>query len=431
MLDQRQQIFPQAFRKKIILSASVGNMLEIYDFALYGYFAPIIAQLFFPRTDKFMSLLATFGVFALGFLMRPLGAMLFGYFGDRIGHKKTLSASIILMAVPTTLIGLLPTYAQIGVWAGVLLLICRLLQGLATGGEFTGSIIYITEHAPSTRRGLYGSWAMSSTFTGFLIGSGVSALFSSLLSAESLSLWGWRVPFVLGFVLGIVGLYLRLRMPETPYFLAIQAENKLVKNPLFSAFKEGYKTMLIVAALNFLPAASYYLSFVYLSSYFAIYLKLPLHTALTINTISMFVLTLVTPFMGFLSDKIGRKPMLVTGALGFIVFAYPLFLLMQLKTFTAVFLAQLGFTLLVGCLFSVIPATLVELVKTNIRYTAISFPYNLSSAIFGGIMPLVATFLIEKTGNLVAPSFYLICGGIVMIVTVFFFEESFRKQSLN
>jgi MHS family proline/betaine transporter-like MFS transporter len=425
MLGNPSNLFSSSSRKKILISAAIGNMLEIYDFALYGYFAPIISVLFFPHTNKFISLLATFGVFAVGFLMRPLGAILFGYFGDRIGRKKALAGSIILMAIPTTLIGLLPTYHQVGIFSGILLLCCRLLQGLATGGEFTGAIIYMTEHAPNNKRGLQGSWAMVSTFVGFLIGSGLSALFSNILSAESLNLWGWRVLFIMGFALGIVGLYLRLLMPETPSFLAMQTENKIVKNPIFSAFKEEFKSMIIIVGLNSLPAMSYYLAFVYLSSYFVIYIHVPLHTTLLINTISMLILVAITPCIGLLSDRIGRKPILLTGAFGFLIFSYPLFLLMQLGNFTAILVAQLGLTLLVSCIISVIPATLVELVTPHIRYSTISFPFNLSSALFGGTFPLIATFLIERTGSPLSPSFCLIFMAVIMMVTIFFMKESY------
>lgn len=423
-------LFPTVIRKRVLLSASIGNMLELYDFALYGYFAPIFAGLFFPSTDKTLSVAITFAVFAVGFIMRPLGAILFGYFGDRVGRKKALSVSILLMAIPTTLIGLLPTYAQIGIAAGVLLLCCRLLQGLATGGEFTGSIIYIAEHVPENRRGLYGGWAMSSTFTGFLIGSGISAIFTLIIPADALHAWGWRIPFLLGFILGIIGLYLRLRMPETPNFIAMQAAKQIATNPLSAAVKEGLKPMLFILGLNFLPAASYYMSFVYLSSYFVLYLKFPLHIALTVNTINMVLLVIIVPLLGFISDKIGRKPLLIIGCLGFVLLSYPLFSLMQSKTFVAILLAQFGFTVFVACLFAVIPATVVEMVKTKIRYTAISLPYNVSSALFGGIMPLVATFLIHQTTNLASPSFYLILAGIVTIFTVFCLRESFHSKLL-
>lgn len=412
---------------KLIVPGIIGNVLEWYDFSLYGYFAPVIAKLFFPTHDKFLSLLATFGVFAIGFLMRPLGAIIFGYYGDRVGRKKTLATAVILMAIPTTLIGFLPTYAQIGVFAGVLLTGCRLLQGLAVGGEFFGSIVYITEHAPDHQRGMYGSWAMFSAFAGLLLGSGVGALIGALLTNEALITWGWRIPFMTGFILGVVGLYLRLRMPETPNFLALVKQQKIVVNPLRQAFKSARLTMFVAMGLVFLPAMGFYLLFVYLSSYMSTFLKIPLQTALTINTISMVVIIVIIPFIGLLSDKIGRKPVLMLGALGYIFFSYPLFLLLQQATFMSVLLAQSCFAILVCFAYAAIPATLVELVATNIRYTAMSFPYNLANAVFGGTAPLVATYLIDLTGNPLSPSYYLIFAGIVMFLFVLALRESHRQ----
>lgn len=412
---------------KLIVPGIIGNILEWYDFSLYGYFAPIIAKLFFPATNKVAALLATFGIFALGFLMRPLGAAIFGYYGDRLGRKKTLAIAVILMAIPTTLIGLLPTHAQIGILAGILLTVCRLLQGLAVGGEFTGSIVYITEHAPAHRRGMYGSWAMFSAFAGMLLGSGVGALLGAFLSPEDLASWGWRIPFISGLVLGIVGLYLRLRMPETPNFLALQQKNLILENPLKTAFKQAFTPMFIAVGLVFLPAMGFYLLFVYLSSYMTTFLNLPLHTALMINTISLGVIILVIPFIGLLSDFIGRKPVLLLGALGYILFSYPLFLLLQVGSFSAVLFAQSCFAVLVCLAYAAIPATLIELITTNIRYTAMSLPYNIANAVFGGTAPLVATYLIAKTKNPLAPSFYLIFAGIVMLLFVLLLRESHRK----
>ena len=280
--------------------------------------------------------------------MRPLGAVLFGYFGDRAGRKKTLATAVILMAIPTTLIGLLPTYEHIGILAGILLLICRLLQGLAVGGEFSGSIVYITEHSPINRRGMYGSWAMFSAFAGLLLGSGVSAMMSTLLPPDALTSWGWRIPFIMGLLLGGVGLYLRLRMPETPNFLAMQAKKQIVTNPVNQAFRFAIKPMILSAGLVFLPAMSFYLLFVYLSSYMTAFLHVSLRTALTINTISMLAIICVIPWIGLLSDKIGRKPILMTGAIGFILFSFPLFLLLQHATFISILLAQISFAILVS-----------------------------------------------------------------------------------
>ncbi len=418
----------RASLSKLILPGILGNILEWYDFSLYGYFAPIIAKLFFPTSDKLLSLLATFGVFATGFIMRPIGALLFGYFGDRNGRKKTLAASIILMAIPTTLIGLLPTYQQMGIFAGILLLICRLLQGLAVGGEFCGSIVYITEHSPANRRGMFGSWAMFSAFAGLLLGSGVTALFNALLSQQDLISWGWRIPFIAGLLLGAVGLYFRLRMPETPNFVTIKNRQQILINPVNQAFKVAAQPMVISTALVFLPAMSFYLLFVYLPSYMTEILGMSLHRSLTINTISMLVIILVIPLIGLLSDIIGRKPVLLTGAIGFGLLSYPLFLLIQHTTFISVLLAQVMFAILVSFAYAAIPATLVELVGTNIRYTAMSFPYNLSNAVFGGTAPLVATYLIEKTNNPLAPSFYLIFAAMIMFFVVPLIQEGYKKS---
>ncbi len=420
---------PVISRRKLIVPGIVGNILEWYDFSLYGYFAPIISVLFFPTSNQFLSLLATFGVFAIGFLMRPLGGILFGYFGDRVGRKKTLATAVILMAIPTTLIGLLPTYEQIGISAGVLLTICRLLQGLAVGGEFSGSIVYILEHAPTHRRGLYGSWAMFSAFAGLLLGSGVAAI-TGFLPDNLLNTWGWRIPFLLGIVLGGIGLYLRLLMPETPNFVAAQQKRQLVHNPIKHAFKTACLPMFMSIGLVFLPAMGFYLLFVYLSSYMTTFLHIPLRTALSINSLSMLGIILIMPWMGLLSDKIGRKKILYLGAIGFITFSCPLFLLLQQATFMAVLCAQFCFAILVCFAYAAIPATLVELFNTNVRYTAMSFPYNLSNALFGGTAPLVATFLIGMTGNQLAPSFYLIFAGFIMLIFVYLLKESYQ-QSLD
>lgn len=414
-------------RKTLIVPGIVGNVLEWYDFSLYGYFAPLIAQLFFPTHSKTLSLIATFGIFAVGFLMRPLGAVVFGHFGDRYGRKKTLAFAVILMAVPTVLIGLLPTYAVAGIWAGILLTICRLLQGLAVGGEFSGSIVYIIEHAPANYRGFYGSLAMFSAFAGLLLGSAVGALVSGITAGTEFAAYAWRIPFLFGIVLGFVGLYLRLGMPETPNFNALLTSGRTLKNPLMTALKQHPALMLKATGLVFLPAMGFYLLFVYLSSYFTLYLKLPLHTALIINSVNMAVITLAIPFAGYLSDKVGRKPVLFTGALAMFLFAYPLFLLLGQATIVTTIIAQAIFALIASFCYAAIPATLVEMFATDIRYSAMSLPYNLANTIFGGTAPLMATFLITMTGTILAPSFYLIFAAVVMMVLVLLTKETYRQ----
>jgi MFS transporter, MHS family, proline/betaine transporter len=415
-------------KKNIIVPGSLGNVLEWYDFSLYGYFAAIISSLFFPGGNQTVSLIKTFGVFAVGFLMRPIGAILFGHFGDRWGRKKTLAASVILMAIPTVLMGLLPTHAQIGVWAGILLTLCRLLQGLAVGGEQAGSIVYLIEHAPDGRRGLYGSWTMFSAFTGLLIGSAVGAITSGLAAGTAYADIAWRLPFLFGIVLAGIGLYLRLRMPETPNFTELLSTGRTIKHPFLQALREKPGAMLQGTLLVFLPAMGFYLAFVYLSSYLKLYLKLPLDVALTANSISMLIILLVIPFVGRLSDRIGRKPTLIMGAVATCILAYPLFLLLGQGTFAAALIAQIIFALLTAFCYAAVPAALVEMFATKMRYSAMAFSYNLSNTIFGGTAPLVATYLIHATRTIYAPSFYLIFAGIVMLIIVLCLKETYKQQ---
>lgn len=421
--------FQRAFTlstRHILIPAILGNILESYDFALYGYFSPIIAQLFFPAHDPFLSLLATFGVFAAGLFLRPVGAIAFSYFADKVGRKKILMFSVMLMAISTTLMGLLPTYAQIGASAAVLLTFCRMAQGLSMGGEFTGSLVYITEHATPGKRGLYGAWSQSGTFMGLVLGSGVSALLNTLLPPEVMLTWGWRIPFVAGILLGGVGLYLRLRMPETPYFETAKVGQRLVKNPLFTAIKQAPLSMSLIMLLNFLPAMSFYVLFVYLSSWMKIYFGIPLSEALTINTISLCVIAILLPLLGFLSDKIGRKVILLTGVLGFVFFSYPLFLLLQSGVFTTILLAHISFALMTSLIYAPLPATLVELLPTPIRCSGMSLPFNLGNAVFGGTGPFIVTYLIHLTDQPVAPSFYLILAAVVMLAVVVALRETHK-----
>lgn len=417
-------------KKNFIMPGIVGNILEWYDFSLYGYFASIISSLFFPTDNPSIALFKTFGIFAAGFLMRPIGAIIFGHFGDRYGRKQILAVSIILMSGSTFIIGILPTYSQIGMTAGVLLTICRLLQGLAVGGEFSGSIVYIIEHSSQTKRGMFGSLTMQSAFTGLFLGSIVGAIVNGLAQGSAYEDIAWRIPFLLGVLLGFIGLYLRLQMPETPGFVKLKEKGTTSKHPLLESLREHPIDIIKGTLLVFLPSMSFYLCFVYLSSYFVLYLKLSLTTSLVINSISMVIILIVIPWFGYLSDKIGRKPVLFTSAILICISSYPLFLLLGKATFASVLTAQIGFAILVALCYSAVPATLVEMFATKVRYTAMSLPFNLSNALFAGSAPLVATFIINKSGSILAPAFYLILASIVMIFTVFTIKETYNKKLL-
>lgn len=411
-------------KKNIIIPAVIGNALEWYDFALYGYYASIISHLFFPVGNNFISLIKTFGVFAAGFLMRPLGAIIFGHFGDRVGRKKMLAASVILMALSTTAMGLLPTHAQIGVWAGILLTVCRLLQGLSGGGEYPGSVVYLVEHAPAQHRGLFGSLSLLGSGIGFLLASMVGALTSSFAVGTAYAETAWRFPFLLGIILGAVGLYLRLCMPETPEFSTLLKSNFVpFKYPLLQVLREKKWAMLQAVCLVFSPLMASYLLFVYLPSYLNLYLNLSLHTALIANSIGWLTVIILYPIVGHLSDRLGRRLILMVGALLMCLLVYPLFLLLQQATFATVVITQIIFAALLALYYAVIPVVLVEMFEVKIRYTAVAFPQNLA-AVLGGTAPMVVTFLIHSTGNIAAPSFYLILATVIMLPAIFFWRKN-------
>lgn len=412
-------------KKKWLVPGIIGNILEWYEFALYGYFVHTISRLFFPVNNQALSLIATFSVFAIGFLMRPLGAVIFGHIGDRYGRKKALISAIFCMAIPTGLMGLLPDYEALGIYAAVLLTFLRLLQGLAVGGEFTGSFVYLVEHAPARQRGFYGSLTLCSGIVGVMLGSGVSALVGYLANGTTAELWAWRIPFVLGFALGLLGFYVRRSMPETPGFEKISATGKRVAHPILWTLLKSPASLLYAAGLVALPVAGFYMLFVYLSSYLTIYYKMPIGQVMLINTLTMMMLVVIIPVIGCLSDKVGRRPVLFGGALGFIFLSYPLFHLLQQASIATVFIAQSAFAILVALSYSIIPAVLVEMFPTSVRYTGLSLPYNIASALFGGTAPLIATFLIAQSENLSAPMYYLIGLALILLLLIWRLPETF------
>lgn len=412
--------------KKILIPGVIGNILEWYDFLLYAFFTPLISKLFFPKEDKTAALLAAFGIFAAGFLIRPLGSIIFGHFGDRFGRKITLITTVSLMAIATAGMGFVPSFSHIGIYAVILLTICRLVQGLAVGGEF-GYVVYLIEHAPPEKRGLYGSFTLLGAFAGALLASFAATLTTNLSSEITIN-WSWRIPFILGLVLGIVGLYIRLRLPETPLFSTLQQEGKTVRNPLRHAFKIAPLAILQAIGLAFLPSISAYIFLFYLSSYLTTYHNFPLNTALLINTLGMVLVIPTIPLIGYLSDKVGRKPVLIAAGLAIAILSYPLFLILNSTSFIVVLLLQILAAFLVCLVSTPLPVTLVELVPTQIRYTAMGLSYNTANAIFGGTAPMVVIFLIQVTDNILAPSFYLIGGGLVLILITLLTKESYKSS---
>jgi MHS family proline/betaine transporter-like MFS transporter len=410
-----------------VLAGMIGNAVEWYDYGLYGYLAPVLAPLFFPSTDPLTSLMATFGVFAAGFLLRPLGAIAFGHLGDRLGRKKALVVSVALMAVPTGLIALLPTYAEVGATAAVLLVLVRLLQGFSVGGEFTGSIIFLVEHAPPARRGFIGSWAGFSTNAGCLLGAGVGALLVTALGRQAVAEWAWRLPFLLGAALGVVGLVLRLGVAETPQFQSLTKSEGVAPVPLFEALGHERRAMVTAFSLLWLSSVGFFIVFVYLPSYLGNVAGLPLHSAMLINGLAMVVVGVVIPPVGALSDRVGRKPPLLVAAAALLVLSYPLFGLLAEGDFTLCLVAQCTLAALLATLVSPLYALLVELFKTRARYTALSLGFNIATALFGGSAPLLATYLVKQTGDARSPGLYLMLSAGATVVVLGLIRDPYRE----
>ncbi|UOF89002.1 metabolite/H+ symporter [Fodinisporobacter ferrooxydans] len=418
------ELAEKAMIRKAVIAGSIGNVMEWYDWSIYGFYAAIISKQFFPSKDPLASLLLTFAVFAVGFIMRPLGSLFFGPYGDRVGRRKALAASVIMMAIGTVLIGIVPSYEQIGVAAPILLVVARLIQGFSAGGEWGGSTSFLVEYAPKTKRGLYGSWQQVSTGAGLFAGSLVSTIFSFSMSHETLNSWGWRIPFLLGIVLGFVGLYLRMKVDDTPMFKEAEGSHEIVKTPLKEMFAKHPKQILKSIGFTMHWTVSYYIFLAYLPTYINKVLHLSFSFALAANLIVLTFFMLIVPFMGHLSDRFGRKPLLICSCLGFILFSYPVFFLIGKGGFLFVLLPQFIFAIFEAMYSGTGPAALAELFPTRVRNSALSVGYNLGVALFGGTAPFIATYLISVTHNNFSPTYYVIGCAIVTFLVLLTLKET-------
>jgi len=402
--------------KRNTIGGVIGNVLEWYDFAVFGYFAAIIGGQFFPAEDQFAALINAFGVFAAGYMMRPLGGMIFGHVGDRVGRKRALQISVLMMAIPTTLLGLLPTYASIGIAAPIGLVVLRLIQGISVGGELIGSISFITEIAPPKKRGFYGSWTLFSAVAGVLLGSLVATIMHLVFDPTTLAAWGWRLPFLAGFLIGGFGLWMRKGMVESPDFEKMEQAGEVSKSPVIEALRQHPGQILHVVALVTTMAGGFYMLFVWWPTYLNTIVDPPVPHALLVNTVAMVALTAMIPLAGIASDRWGRKSVLVVSQLAFVVVAYPLFVITDHGVMLAALACQLVFALLMAGVQGPMPATMVEMFPTKTRFSGVAIGYNISMALFGGTAPLVSTWLIRATGDIAAPAYYLIALAVVSML---------------
>lgn len=415
----------------IIIGGSIGNLNEWYNFLLYGYLAPVISQLFFPSQNQLMSLTLAFTVFAISFFVRPLGGILFGWIGDTYGRQRALVISLIMMAIPTFLIGCLPTYNQIGIASPILLCIFRICQGLSAGGEHTGSAVYIAEYAPPTRRALWVSTVPTSAALGIWISSAASLLIINSFSQSQLLSWGWRLGYWVGTLLCIISIGLRITMPETPDFKKIQKQKLIEHHPISSLIKHAdiFKKLLIVFSLASSWGIFYQTLFVWMPTYLTEVQGYNNSVALEINSFYILCFACFILGVGYLADAIPRKFILTVSCIAMILLAYPLFLMLSSGSLWKAYVAMGIFTIIFSLYLPTAFVTMVESFHTELRFTGLSLGFNVGLAIFGGTCPLIATWLIELTGNKEAPAFYMILAAISALLTSTYIVDK-RGQSI-
>jgi MHS family proline/betaine transporter-like MFS transporter len=411
-----------------IMGGFIGNVVEWYDFALYGYLAGVIAPVFFPSDNPTAGLIATYGIFAAGFLMRPLGAVVFGWFGDRHGRARTMQISVVMMALPTLLLGVLPSYATVGLLAPVLLVAVRLLQGLSVGGEFSSSATYLVETAPDGKRGLTGSWANVGSMTGSLLGVGAAALVTTVFDPDTLSAWAWRLPFLAGGLLGTVAILIRRNLHTSERFAAHHAARETT-SPLLQAFTTNRRETLLAVVFASAYGACFYLAFVYLPEWLSGQELMSRGTALTINT-AMTVL--VIPAM-LLTAVVGDRllPRRTWVALAFLVLAvsaWPLYAWMVAAdgSVASVLVATAAAFALLAVPLGSAPALFVEMFPESDRLSGYSVAFNIGLGVFGGLTPMVATGLIAATDVVTVPALYTAAAGIVAVVALAFTPDRSR-----
>ncbi|MFK0290763.1 glycine betaine/L-proline transporter ProP [Streptomyces sp. NPDC090442] len=425
-----------AMVKRAVSAAALGNAMEWFDFGVYSYLAVTLGHVFFASGNSTTQLLSTFGAFAAAFLVRPIGGMFFGPLGDRIGRQKVLAITMIMMAVGTFAIGLIPSYDAIGVGAPILLLVARLVQGFSTGGEYGGASTFIAEYAPDKKRGFLGSWLEFGTLAGYVGGAGLVTLMTALLSTDDLHSWGWRIPFLIAGPMGLIGLYLRMRLEETPAFAQLekeahakekerrQAEKKIgIREMIFGQ----WRAMLLCVGLVLVFNVTDYMLLSYMPSYLTSELKYDETHGLLVILGVMVAMMCVQPFVGKLSDRFGRRPVIGAGCVGFLVLSVPALLLIRQGSLAAIALGLGALGLLLVCFTASMPSALPALFPTKVRYGSLSIGFNLSVSIFGGTTPLVVTALIGATGNKMMPAYYMMAAAVIGGIAVLLMSESAGK----
>lgn len=416
----------------IVLAGFIGTVIEWYDFLIYGTAAAIVFNtLFFPKLDPLTGTLASLATYAVGFFARPVGGVLFGHFGDRVGRKTSLMVTMLVMGLGTFAVGLLSTYSQIGIWAPALLVALRLIQGIGLGGEWGGASLMVVEHAPSHRRGFYGSLVQVGFPLGLVTSYGVFTLATSTMAPDAFLVWGWRIPFLLSVILLGVGWYVRNRLPETPAFEDIKRRGEIAANPLVETMFKNSKNFLIAAALKISEVSWVYILTVFVVIYGTSSLQLSKQLMLNAIFIASLIELVTIPLFGWLADLWGRRNLYFLGTIFTAVFAFPLFWLLDTKNPQLIVMAIIvALSFGHGTMFGIQWAYFPELFATRVRYTGASFGFQLSPAIGGGLAPLIATALVAYMGGTAGVSLMLITLALITLVATLFARET-RSETLT
>jgi len=421
--------------KKAVTAAALGNAMEWFDFGVYGFVAFALGKVFFPDASPAVQTIAALGTFSVPFLVRPLGGVFFGLMGDRFGRQKVLSLTIIIMAISTFCIGLIPSYASIGLWAPIILLLCKLAQGFSVGGEYTGAAVFVAEYAPDRRRGFLGSWLDFGSIAGFVLGAGLVVLLQTVMGEQAFLDWGWRVPFFIAGPLGFLGLYLRHAAEETPAFtqqlekMEKEDRDAVKDRPTVSFLEIARKyrrSLLVCIGMVLATNITYYLLLTYMPTYLSSSLGYSEDHGVLIIVVVMIGMLFVQPVVGLFSDKIGRKPFLMVGSIGLLVIAFPAFKLIGHDNVGLIFVGLLLIAIFLNFLIGVMAATLPALFPTRIRYSALASSFNVA-IIIAGLTPTIAAWLVEATNNLMVPAIYLMAAGAIGLVTSFYLPETANR----
>jgi MFS transporter, MHS family, proline/betaine transporter len=407
-------------RRQAVIAGTVGNVLTAYDFIVYAFFAALIGKLFFPEFNPAVQLLASLATFGIGFVVRPLGGIVLALHGDRRGRRASLTLAIGLMTAGILVFTLTPTHAQIGIAAPILIVSARLLQGFAAGGEFPGAMVYLSEYSLAAQRGYYTSWQQSSQFFATLLGAVVCTLVVRVLKGDDVAAWGWRIPFALGLIVGPAGFYIRNRLADTPVFRAAprQASTML----LSEALRHHWRAVLSGFGVVMFGTVSVYVIVLYLPTYVIAQFHIPAAQALAASAAMSAVLVVLCLLFGWLSDLIGRKPVMVGASIAMVILVYPLFhLLASSPSLGRLLLVEVVFAVMIAAFTAPSPALMAELVPTRVRNTTISLSYNFAVAIFGGFGQFIVAWVILETGNTIAPAYYILAAaaaGLIAVATV-------------